>query len=492
MDTSKTVSAGCCGDEHCNTGRRNRYFPRKQITADTYELEQSYQQQRRHLLNRAIHGWGVVYGYGVEPQPDEGCGDNAHYLEIKSGLALDACGRELVWLGTECAESHRVDLADVLALDADNKLLNEPGKSGRSQNDPDPWAEGDANSWWLLRVHYAERLISPVSIKDPCQCDNHEWDQVCDTVRFSLQFIDCSKCCEVTGCELHCRCTQSSCCARDPKKPAGRGGCRCLCDYLTELDPNPECCGLAQVSRTLKVDLLHGVPLACVKLVKDDCGDWTFGDSVEACGPRRLVKRNDLLFDLIRGCDLTRIRAVSWEPWHRERVSFADFKKSFGPEDGSANDGKGARLTTFSVQFSKPVQIATIRPDCFAMTVIARDDEDAWGRTLRVPIVNVRIDDSDPKDKDLAMGATLMVDSDWAQGALDDVSVFAKHVTRVEILVRGDYLLDCNGIPVDANARGASAAPTGNGVPGDTYISTFIVEEMRPDDYETKSTYREF
>src|SRR3569832_559728 len=111
MDTSKTNQAGCCGDEHCNSGRRNRYFPRKQITPDTYQVEQSYQQQRRHLLNWAIYGWGVVYGYAIEAHADPDCGEQAHYLEIGSGLALDPCGRELVWLGTECAQSHRIDLA---------------------------------------------------------------------------------------------------------------------------------------------------------------------------------------------------------------------------------------------------------------------------------------------------------------------------------------------------------------------------------------------
>lgn len=127
-------STECCGDEHCNSGRRNRFFPRKQFTPDTYEVEQRYQQQRRHLLNRAIHGWGVVYGYDIIPQADKSGGEGAHYLEICSGLALDPCGRELVWLGTECAQPHRIDLADVFALDADGQLLNEPGKRCRSKD----------------------------------------------------------------------------------------------------------------------------------------------------------------------------------------------------------------------------------------------------------------------------------------------------------------------------------------------------------------------
>ena len=40
--------------------------------------------------------------------------------------------------------------------------------------------------------------------------------------------------------------------------------------------------------------------------------------------------------------------------------------------------------------------------------------------------------------------------------------------TWVEIEVRGDFILDCNGQPVDANAVGRAAAPTGNGTPGGT------------------------
>src|SRR6187401_2863719 len=105
MDTSNKTS-GCCGDEACNSGRRNRYYPHKRFTPDTWQVEQSYQQQRRHLLNRAIHGWGVVYGFGLRAAADtERGGKSSSHLEVDEGLALDKCGRELVWVGTQCAES---------------------------------------------------------------------------------------------------------------------------------------------------------------------------------------------------------------------------------------------------------------------------------------------------------------------------------------------------------------------------------------------------
>ncbi|MFO1207189.1 MAG: hypothetical protein U1E63_15945 [Burkholderiales bacterium] len=48
-------------------------------------------------------------------------------------------------------------------------------------------------------------------------------------------------------------------------------------------------------------------------------------------GPRRLVKRNDALFDLIRGRDLTRITSViGWAAWYRLR-KLIDWDEFRGP-----------------------------------------------------------------------------------------------------------------------------------------------------------------
>src|SRR6185295_16497471 len=157
------------------------------------------------------------------------------------------------------------------------------------------------------------------SVADSCGCDRHEWDQTCETVRFSLQRIDCRTCCAGGGCELHCNCGTGPCCDTEPSAreplpyetkgglyaddkdhlPFKRGGCRCLCDHLTGLHPGKDCrgtlCDIEEPCGRVRVDLGHGVPLACIELVPNDCDGWTFGVDVDACGPRRLVKRNDLL-----------------------------------------------------------------------------------------------------------------------------------------------------------------------------------------------------
>ncbi len=500
MNANKT--GDCCSDQHCDSGRRNRFYPNKRTTPDTWQVEQDYQRQRRQLLNRAIHGWGVVYGYALGAIDDDRCsGDGGKRIGIGPGLALDPCGRELF-----VPEQVPLSIADLLAFDKDDKYIEPPEKSC-GQRDPNyPWpAEDSKGKCFLLSVHYAERVIAPVAIRDPCHCDAREWDQVCETVRYSLRPIDCDKCCRKWGCEFNCDCSAGPCCTetvktdprqdptRDPNtnvaqpKPAERGGCRCLCEHLTGLDPTPECCTLTAIDDVWRVDLRHGVPLACLKLGRDRCNDWTLDTLVDLCGPRRLVKRNDLLFDLIRGCDLTRIKSISWAKWHRNvngPVDFDSFAKAFG-----SDNGKGANSTDFVVEFSQLVAVSTINPDAFTMTLIARDDEDGWGRTLRVPIVHIEVDETGHPG--FSYTARILVNAHWAKGALDNISVFGSGVTRFEIQVRGDYLLDCNGQTVDANARGLMAAPTGNGTPGDTYLSTFLIDRREsPKDSSTLSSYR--
>jgi hypothetical protein len=177
-----------------------------------------------------------------------------------------------------------------------------------------------------------------------------------------------------------------------------------------------------------------------------------------------------LLFDLIRGCDLTHIEEIGWASWHRARepVPFDQFVESF---DGV--DDNGVRVTRdYWVRFSKPIQVETVHRDCFTFSAIFREFEGGWGEVLRVPI-GVRCED--PQNSGYTTRVQLVVDSEWLHDALKDSSRFEQYTTRIEISIRGDYLLDCNGQAVDANARGLSPAPTGNGVPGDSYISTFQV-----------------
>jgi hypothetical protein len=226
----------------------------------------------------------------------------------------------------------------------------------------------------------------------------------------------------------------------------------------------------------MRVDLEHGVPLACVTLARDDCQDLTIGEVLDACGPRRLVKRNDLLFDLIRGCDLTRISEIGWSKWHRRQtppVPFPDFSDALGTP-GNQQAEYVSRL--FWVRFSRPVRVETLLPDCFTMTVMSFDRQDGWWEARRVPIVRIEAY-SEPNDPaGHATEARIVVDGRWMEdGVRGRRSLFLGADAWVEIEVRGDFIVDCNGQTVDANALGLSSAPTGNGTPGGTFVSSFRV-----------------
>jgi len=518
---SSGVPAECCPDAECDSGRRNRFFVGKRMTPDAFRVEQSYEIERRRLLNRAIHGWGVVYGFPIGLTSPQVCpGDGERRLGVGAGLALDPCGRELVQV-----EKVLLDLSDVLALDQHGCLIPGCGHKCPGDDTPSPWscAEDDC---WLLSVHYAERLISPVSLADPCRCDPHEWDQVCETVRYSLRRIPCTSCCPEPCCDLDCGCATSECCREEEERsarehathepgteetlkpppqgeaaececgpPVRRGGCRCLCDHLTALDPSCEDCGLCEVNKTLRVDLHNGVPLGCVRLGRDDCGGRTFGSVFDNCGPRRLIKRNDLLFDLIRGCDLTRICEIGWADWHRacESVPWEPFQHSFRVDPQASTPG-----SLYWVEFSKPVRKATVRKDCFVVRVIGPSEEGGWGEPLRVPIMGVATEHRDPDPPETIRRAMILFDQDWVS---DEVygrkTIFNNDQVIIEIEIFGDFILDCNGQAIDADAHGLSPGPTGNGVPGGTFRSTFPVgprpRSARPAEadssYSTNSSY---
>lgn len=73
--------------------------------------------------------------------------------------------------------------------------------------------------------------------------------------------------------------------------------------------------------------------------------------------------------------------------------------------------------------------------------------------------------------------ATLIVDGRWLYDAIKgSKTIFDEDPVTIEIEIRGDLIVDCNGQTVDANAHGLSTAPTGNGTPGGTFFSSFQVQ----------------
>jgi hypothetical protein len=151
--------AGC---DPPGAAQRNRYFRGKLLTVADYVAEQRYHIERRHLINRAIHGWGVISGFAVAAEGGA--------LLISPGLAFDPQGRELL-------------VCTGLALRRDTDILWLRGDAGIEPTIERP-ADGEAP--YLLSAHYAERGIDGVLIDDGRGDSICEANRLCETVVFSL------------------------------------------------------------------------------------------------------------------------------------------------------------------------------------------------------------------------------------------------------------------------------------------------------------------
>jgi hypothetical protein len=73
-----------------NNFKRTRYFHGMLMTDRDFKEEQIYHNEKRKLLNKMLHGWGVVCGLEIKPTPTP-----SSIIKIKPGLALDCKGNEI-------------------------------------------------------------------------------------------------------------------------------------------------------------------------------------------------------------------------------------------------------------------------------------------------------------------------------------------------------------------------------------------------------------
>ena len=492
MDENMQEAPGTTGSQdHGHTpghhpGKRNRYFKNKYITASDFRLEQEYGIARRRLLSRAALGWGVVAGLDLEsatpvPLPTPSPGPvPASALLCRSGLALDRHGRELYLPGD-------ITLAgsDCLLLGGFFELAQRL-KAGMEA----PPAQGLPA---LLQIHYAERGTDRVRTSESCNCGENEFGHVQETVVFSLQPLpqgcpDNESPCQ--GCQCHFGAGQPGPDGSPPPpdgsaSPHDRGPHACLCEWVAARALPHDEADLCNWNGTL-VAKNDGVALACVTLFFDACGHARIGPVTDQCRVRRLVKNNDLLHDLIRGCDLTRIDQTSWFKWHRSKdsMSWSDFA-AFFPEPPELQErgrqdeqsGDPAVPTRFAFGFSAPVRVVTLQRDAVAITFYVPDDRSGWLGPVRMPITRLIPDAPLPGDPEgSTRRVTVEVSRAWARDEIWTRTALIRPArSRAEIEVRGDFIIDCKGQALDANAVGLRPAPSGNGSPGGTYLSTFYI-----------------
>lgn len=472
----------------CGAGLRNRYFAGKKMKAAAYSLEQDYGIGRRRLLSRSILGWGVVRGFGLT-LADKGAGENRQEganrggaLTVAPGFALDRHGRE-------------IGLEAPVVLGPRNTVLLKDGPAGNRCQKTGTFEPGR----YVLAIHYAERPAGTVMAAD-CGCDDPQHDQVCETAVFSLRMLDEHEACPCgdPDCAGLDGCHSGSACGDDGRGPQMR-----LCawaDGRTDAGAGPslaDCDGLA-------VDAGAPVNLGCVTIAGGGgrCEPVLVDAIEDACGPRRLVKTNDLLYDLIRGCDLTRIRDVSWRAHHRRLdwanpVPWEDFAELLPPASqggGTPPDHDPEKITAdedgsliiphasgFRVHFTAQVLSETLLPDVMTITIFTIDGDSGWRIGHRLPVVALQpLDENVVDGRKVASGFVALVDPGWVpeEGKRASYSAFQREQFLVEISVHGSLIVDCSGQAVDADHRGRDGLPSGNGSPGGTFQSSFLVDSM--------------
>ncbi|MDB5678534.1 hypothetical protein [Sphingomonas bacterium] len=473
-ETPAPRTATRCGP--CSPSERNRYFREKRLTVADFELEQGYLIGRRRLINRAMLGWGVVEGFAIDLRETG--------VAVGPGMALDTRGRELV----ACDPVELIAPDDVLWL----------GKGECGWTAGEPLAESDAKDQrrghYLLRAHYAEASIDGVRIDDDCGGARCEGNHVCETVVYSLTPVelcppglpDCP--CEGDDAKLDPVWSEKPVPPGDPDIVAvhDRGPHDQLVDWsLARHDP--DLCARPHLTRVghLHVALDDGVPLACVGIAFN-CGKAHIAAPIDDHHARRLAYPNNTLFDLIRGCDLTRIQDVGWHRWlprgHR-RVPFDQFAAMFVAPPRSAASGPKLKKgrprrppvdTKFWVTFSGPVQVESLTPDVLAMTIVQRDTNEDVGTMYRVPIEAVAVAEptgDDPKDTTRAF-RPLVAARFWEGEINPDNSSGFEGETLVEIEVRTGFIVDVRGQEV---AGGGRFVPTDGCTPGGRFLSSFVV-----------------
>ena len=68
---------------------RNHYYYGMLLSVENFNAEQKYLNDKRRLINRLVHGSGVVSGLNVVAIDEQ-------TISLESGLAFDSTGREIV------------------------------------------------------------------------------------------------------------------------------------------------------------------------------------------------------------------------------------------------------------------------------------------------------------------------------------------------------------------------------------------------------------
>lgn len=495
------------------------------LTAEQLESEQSDADLRERLLNLALHGTGVVHGFGIATDENGRVVVKNGCIHVGCGLALDRYGRTLFtadrWLSID----------DLMP----------------------PFPDGEG--CYTLSVHYAERHDRPSW--DPCE-DTVAWKHRC--VVFSLK-KDCEPACKCPAClpPPSCDPRATFVCERTGMISNGK---------FEAPDLKEACAAPSDLVRcnSYHYDPVASIPLACLAICRTnkdahdcdpvygfcDCEDmkareerpekWdgrqnlasaeqvkpsieepvtVTGDhsskhpcsSPSTCELRPVAYRAPLLYELINDTDviLPKLSFYSWKQsaigeWDT-RMSMEEFQTrvracTFDAEEKCDSDP--AKEDGFYVAFDRPVDVGTLHPLSVIMEVYLRQNKTNTGgqamvvnwEQYRVPLLIKP--DLDPENDRCAIGFHICISEAWLDHIIGDIRACSAdgQLARVEITLRGQMIRDKCGCMMDARpleleCREHCGRKTGQARPGGDLTMVFRVGPEFPKEDDVSDDDRE-
>lgn len=432
--------------EHSAWTKRPVFRPRQMLTAHQLNEGLEDEARRERLLNRAVHGYGVVVGYGLVVADDGRLVVTGECVELTGGLALDRHGRTLYWKGGHIGPS---DIVGRLPTAAGRYTLSAHFAAHPPEADGCLPFAGERAQWWREGVVFTLR---PGCEPADRRCPTHP--------------------------EGACIGHDAYVCRRTGARPGADPGSVPVSPDIGWLlaEPPRELCATGLDGWQYDPDPQACVPIACVEicdLAEAGCAPrYGFAtETPEVCAVRPFVYRNPLLYELVKGCDvrLPRVESISWQDWidrgWRDRIPWAEFAERIA-------EG-------LEIRFTRPIRTATIHDASIFVTALIQEDRaDYWvGRILPMELVPL------DEEGEMARGVRLVSDprSDWLAAEVTGQRSTLFRGARFEVTIRGQLLRDACGRMLDARPLDIALTERGHERPGGDFVSAFRVARRHSD-----------
>jgi hypothetical protein len=159
-----------CRTSQCDQGvaERPRYYARQLITSDDLTLEQEYFRSKLRAHNRLLHGWGVVCGAEVCPNPVSKAGGGYRPWEVvvEPGYILGPYGDEIVIPRTRVIDLRSSGISDT--------------RDSAGTDSLDPWCSEvyvprSLEGPLYIAVKYREWQARPIRVQPAgCSCNDNQ------------------------------------------------------------------------------------------------------------------------------------------------------------------------------------------------------------------------------------------------------------------------------------------------------------------------------